>query len=173
MARALFGIAILSMIALGCGDGGSGSSTSSVSQSKKLSELTATDLKSICSAHEAQLNDLANTCSAVGIGASSKAECQSLVDDCNKGGSMPKTDSIDCAGANTSDLAGCSATVGDFESCLNSLASYFRGLTCADYAKPPTPPACFQSIQAKCPKLFGSADSSSSSGSGSAGSSAK
>ncbi|RLB45627.1 MAG: hypothetical protein DRJ42_29510 [Deltaproteobacteria bacterium] len=71
------------------------------------------------------------------------------------------TEPTDCSTASASDLAGCDATVGQFEDCMNAsytaYIDYINALSCADAGMEfdePNPPEC-QTLEALCPGFFG------------------
>ena len=122
--------------------------------SKKLQDVTESELKSLCESHADQLNGLADPCLGEGLQESTQAECDAAVKMCEKD-VAGQTDSIDCASADTKDVANCAVTVGEFEDCLQDIGTFIHGLTCAQVGKTLTAPACFDSLTKKCPSLFG------------------
>jgi hypothetical protein len=117
--------------------------------------VTTSELVALCESNRSKLDAIAVAgCTTDGLGASSKAECEAARDMClqsNQGSS-----SVDCTSASTSDLVGCSATIGEFSACLDTLAKYFNGLSCDNYdVQPPPVPTCFSSLSKECPSLFG------------------
>jgi hypothetical protein len=94
-------------------------------------------------------------CTSAGIEASSETECEAQRVSCEQS-AKPASADIDCMGASTEGLEGCSITVGELADCLDELAGYLTGLSCKDAGKPFTLPACFNSVSASCGALFGS-----------------
>lgn len=147
----------------GNGGGGGGEVTfgTGLPTDKTLSSLSNEDIQSACqqlndSAATAfppsvqvhascfgQALSQAFTISADGSMASfDVAKCQMLTDACEADpesagvsvDDMPEEASIDCIDADTEELAGCDATVGEYESCLNKVLAaakdLFASLTC-------------------------------------------
>jgi hypothetical protein len=143
------------------GTSGASGTTSGVAASTKLSAATAADLITLCNATKSDLTGLAaSLCVVDGLGENTQAACETKRSACVA--DPTKTPTFDCAKPQMGAFMGCDVTVGDFESCLSQLVSYFKVLTCADVGMtPPSPPACYSDLTSKCKSIFGSTSTTS------------
>jgi hypothetical protein len=144
---------ILGLCFVGCGGGDSGGGAAS---DKKVNSATLAELTDLCNSNKAKIEATARDgCTSNGLGKASKDACEAERTKCL---AMPPT--IDCTKTNTKDVADCSATFGEFETCLDALAAYAKSLSCDNFDKtPPAPPACANTLADKCPTLTASASS--------------
>lgn len=180
--------AILSVAACGGDDNSSGGGVvTGLPAEQKLSTLSDDDVKKACRS----INDGANSvitptalkrvvCVPIGVeaavtysnGAASVdvSKCQQVVDTCVSSDEVEdefeEEETNDCEEASAADLEGCEATVGEYESCINTVLSRAQGwladLTCQNAEKlsseeysndeldPAEIPQC-QTIMTKCP----------------------
>jgi hypothetical protein len=141
----------------GCGgdDSNDGSGGGAASDHRQLKDLSQSELVALCKQEEPRLESLADPCAGVGVEQADKASCQAEHDACLKSPMQSgSADSIDCDGANIADLTDCTATVSDFDACFSEVATFAKSLTCDNAGKELKPPACFEQLQTKCPKLF-------------------
>ncbi len=209
--RSVQSICVLSCLWLaGCGDddGGSGLSTG-LPEDKQLSELTVDDLMMACESVSASLGGIITAedtkridCTARALPSSfmvkdgkatgDVAKCKQLVNEClaapaQPAGDRPPIDTdlgdeMDCSAEGAAEqFEGCTATVGEYEACVNAVIGEFERfytlISCDSLSNPemvranasagidiPGLPAC-QALPAKCPNLsFGDDDEEESSG---------
>jgi hypothetical protein len=151
MSKTAFAVGMFCVVLCACGSDGS-SGGSGVPASTKLEDVSSSELTSLCESHKSQLDGLADPCLGAGLDENSAAECETAQKACEKDNTNP-AGSIDCTTADTKDLVDCTATVGEFESCLKSIETFLNDLTCADFGKQLKPPACFDTLSTKCPSL--------------------
>ena len=151
-----------------CG-GDDSSNGSGVSKSKKINEVTNEEAKQLCQSYSSDFADIAkSSCTFEGLMVSStKDACEQIKSACiaqiNQGSDAGADASgVECDGTDMTDMANCTTTVGDFESCMNSLVSFMKGLSCSSAGgSKPTIPSCFSTLSQKCPSLFGDVETSS------------
>lgn len=161
----LMTLATLALSAAACGN--DGPISTGLSRDKQLSELTDADARTACSniAAEDLSLDLSREqeCTLAGVYSSeTPAGCEEVRTAClaAEPTEPEPTEPTDCSGATAEDVAGCDATVGEFEDCLNAQytgqVDYLNALSCDDAGteiRIPTPTEC-QSIEAACPGLI-------------------
>lgn len=163
--RSVLGLVTAILLGPACG-GGSGISTG-LPRDKQLSTLTAADLKTAClnerSTSKVTDGTYRGICAAIALD-KGEAACNASLDACVAMSKQANTPAACDAPAisNTMIFAGCTATVGDFEDCLNAVATegekVYGSLTCT--SPPPSitniflVPGC-ASFNAKCPIYVG------------------
>jgi hypothetical protein len=146
----VLGIVILTGLVVGCGGSDDNGGGSGVPSNKQLSDLTTQEATNLCNAHQADFD-------AIAIGGCRLATSVIAPDQCS---SCDSTGSVDCTGTNTSQVAGCTVTVGAYEDCLSKMADAFGSITCTTSQSMPSLPSCYQDIQTKCPSLLGGGSTS-------------
>jgi hypothetical protein len=165
---AAYGTFLLFVLAYGCSSSGS---TGGVSSSKKMNELTDEEVTRVCKALSEYDADMGSAhCTTEGLAADNKAECEQVQSACiaennsyetagSSGGAAGSgyDDEAYCEGLDASNVQGCTATVGELDSCVKSFANYMKSLSCdmLDGSKSLQPPSCATSLTNKCPTVFG------------------
>jgi len=154
---------------IGCGDSGGGGSTGGVSNDKKASELTDSEVASLCEwmGEVAPTSSTEKDCnSAAVLSSTDTASCESFREDCLADpatylGADDADTGMDCSTASASDSgAGCKATVGELRSCIedfaNSDTDWEASLNCADVPTTfdLTLPASCSNVEVCLPFLF-------------------
>jgi len=147
----LFGalVAGLALVACGDNDGGSGREL----DDKRLDELTAEEAQIVCNDVRASSSvSKEDMCDIAGLLASALGEdCATIRDQCISSPDEPEPpDSCD-----SSQFAGCDATVAEAKACLSASMDQFRALTCTSSLEDlmELPAAC-QGVAEKCPELL-------------------
>jgi hypothetical protein len=154
------------MVALACSACGSGNGGGGVNQSAVLGDLSQADAEAMCADVASQVNNILSQSQAcllegfmeLAFGGD-EATCTAAVAACESSGADPV---IDCSMVDASDLAGCTATVGEFLNCLKdgqqALKQVMGGLSCTSSLMDlaaldvDTPQSCVD-LEAKCPGL--------------------
>lgn len=154
-------VLVLALGLTACGGGG-GSKTSGVSGSKPLANVSESEIAKLCDWAENKTYQPSEQefCTAIAVENSDDSEeCKEIVSEC-------VADSPELSGRCGLDadaVAGCGATVSQFEKCVREAASqnrqYFRSASCSDlsFEEGPSSDAC-DALLSKCPWLDGSSD---------------
>jgi|GEM_PF-5175824 len=173
MVRSTFGfVAGFALLVSACGgDSDSETFQTSVGSTKTVDKLTPAETAQFCKDGDAFAKDFEKTftpklCKVAGLLATTKAECDMLVNACLKEESEPDQSSGMCE-----PLTDCTATVGEVQKCLNDTIATFSAYldkfpSCAQIAdksgtfpaSEPVSPASCKAIEKTCPDVadFGS-----------------
>lgn len=173
----VLGMAMTTVACSDDGDGGGGNFSSGVSGTKKVGELSPTEVKTFCDAAEKTLTSdgfRAPTCKLLAVVAAAsagegdlKTPCKMAYDECIK---EPSDDSAMCEAPPST----CTATVGEIEACLNDTQKLLNTIagklpSCDNLTQSSLEmldedsfdfdePASCKSVQAKCPGYIDDAD---------------
>ncbi len=162
----------LPFVACGVAGGSSNAVTVPGDPGQLMSELSDDDLHAVCEQYKAGLLSAAakmDFCGAQALAMSSAGagDCDQIYQDCQE--EPVDVDDMDCDEAAAS-LQDCSATAGEFESCINqmiaSMNSTANEINAIDCSSDPSAlesldnledgqPACLDDLEAKCPGMGG------------------
>ncbi len=178
---------VLAVNLVGCGGGGAGSFSSGVDEGKSLGSLSKDEVTKLCTAADSWAKDNvkidpADSCKLSGLlgiitiaakGASATDKdvqdaCKAAYDQCLKAPSQTTT-SMTSSAMCQAPPASCTATVGEYDACLESIPGYvktiFDGIPSCDKltkaslmdpnfaggGKTPEEPAACKTLESKCP----------------------
>jgi hypothetical protein len=115
---------------------GSGALDTGIAEDKPLSDVTDAEAVQACNRLGAALEQRLpgdfisrQTCTLFAIGEDSASACSASRDDCISSSEEVDTyDPSDCADSNADELAGCTATVGELETCTDEQTNELRDL---------------------------------------------
>jgi hypothetical protein len=145
---------------VGCGssdDGdGNGNGNGTLDGNKALSDLTHSELETLCRQNEANLRAGAeNACTIIGLLEDDEASCEATRDECAADPDGLGSFEIDCDHPEDFvDYSDCDVTVSELQACGATLLTYTNGLSCSQAGNVPAAPACADDLADRCPNAL-------------------